>query len=426
MTVKFTVTMRQVREDGSEAPLDGGAGGGAGRPGGAVRRAGGLGGGARRGYLDHGEREKVIGDEGRELQRRLLQATFDLDGAREERAARGHQRRRDPARHRREGPRPGPGQRVRAGPGHPDGLPEPARAEPVPRRRPAGPARRPVLPGDAGPGGLPPGRRRVRAGPGGHRGPHRRHDRPRPARRASPKTSRPGRTTSTRSEPGTRSTDLPDSDVIMMQGDGKGIAMRPEHRKNAGKEDGTRARGQEDGRDRRRRRLHPRRPGAGGHRRPARPPQGAPRPEGPGQVGIGVRHREHRGHDRRRVRRGRPPRPAAGPPAGLPRRREQAADHRHRGRGGRTRPEGPGPDRLHPRQRLYRQGRRRPAPRRPRRRRAVGRRAAAARPARPREGRRRDPRLRRREDPRQPPHPPPRPHRRGQGRHLPGRTTAST
>ena len=34
--------------------------------------------------------------------------------------------------------------------------------------------------------------------------------------------------------------DQPDSDVIMMQGDGKGIAMRPEHRKNAGKEDGTR------------------------------------------------------------------------------------------------------------------------------------------------------------------------------------------
>jgi hypothetical protein len=32
----------------------------------------------------------------------------------------------------------------------------------------------------------------------------------------------------------------PASDVIMMQGDGKGIAMRPEHRRNAGKEDGTR------------------------------------------------------------------------------------------------------------------------------------------------------------------------------------------
>src|SRR5260370_206210 len=35
-------------------------------------------------------------------------------------------------------------------------------------------------------------------------------------------------------------TDLPASDVLMMQGDGKGIAMRPEHRRNAGKEDGTR------------------------------------------------------------------------------------------------------------------------------------------------------------------------------------------
>src|ERR1035437_7742386 len=31
-------------------------------------------------------------------------------------------------------------------------------------------------------------------------------------------------------------TDLPDSDVIMMQADGKGIAMRPEHRKGAGKD----------------------------------------------------------------------------------------------------------------------------------------------------------------------------------------------
>ena len=33
---------------------------------------------------------------------------------------------------------------------------------------------------------------------------------------------------------------LPATDVIMMQGDGKGIAMRPEHRRNAGKQDGTR------------------------------------------------------------------------------------------------------------------------------------------------------------------------------------------
>ena len=104
----------------------------------------------------------------------------------------------------------------------------------------------------------------------------------------------------------------------------------PQERRQGGRHP---PRDQEDGRDRRRRRLHPRRPRAGGHRRPARPPQGAPRPEGPGQVGIGLGHRVHRGHDRVRVRRGRPPRPAARPPAGLPRRREQAADHRHRGPG---------------------------------------------------------------------------------------------
>jgi len=55
----------------------------------------------------------------------------------------------------------------------------------------------------------------------------------------------------------------------------------------------------------------------------------------------------------------------------------------------------------------------------PRRRRPVGRRAAAARPARPRQSRRRHPRVRRREGPRTSPHPPPRPHRHGQGRHLP-------
>ena len=36
--------------------------------------------------------------------------------------------------------------------------------------------------------------------------------------------------------PGRGGTDLPDTDVIMMQGDGKGIAMRPEHRKSAGRD----------------------------------------------------------------------------------------------------------------------------------------------------------------------------------------------
>ena len=39
----------------------------------------------RRGSSSTG-REKVIGGEGREVQRRLLQGTFDIDGAREQRA----------------------------------------------------------------------------------------------------------------------------------------------------------------------------------------------------------------------------------------------------------------------------------------------------------------------------------------------------
>src|ERR1035437_1512315 len=86
VTVRFSVTVRQVREGGSEAPLDGEL---------AVARAApaeqfaGLAAWAAEEsrYLDHGEREKVIGQEGRELQRRLLQAGLHIDRAREERPA---------------------------------------------------------------------------------------------------------------------------------------------------------------------------------------------------------------------------------------------------------------------------------------------------------------------------------------------------
>ena len=85
MTVRFSVTVRQVREDGSEAPLDGEL---AAALAGPAEQFAGLAAWAadQAGYLDHGEREKVISREGRELQRRLLQATFDVDSAREERA----------------------------------------------------------------------------------------------------------------------------------------------------------------------------------------------------------------------------------------------------------------------------------------------------------------------------------------------------
>lgn len=86
MTVRFSVTVRQVREDGSEAPLEGEL---AAALAGPAEQFAGLAAWAadEARYLDHGEREKVIGEEGRELQRRLLQATFDLDSAREQRAA---------------------------------------------------------------------------------------------------------------------------------------------------------------------------------------------------------------------------------------------------------------------------------------------------------------------------------------------------
>src|SRR6266496_3374025 len=76
VTVRLSVTVRQVREDGSEAAVDGELAAALAGP--AEQFAGLLSWAAgESGFLDHGEREEVIGEEGRELQRRLLQATFD-------------------------------------------------------------------------------------------------------------------------------------------------------------------------------------------------------------------------------------------------------------------------------------------------------------------------------------------------------------
>ncbi len=84
MAVTLSVTIRQVRGDGSEAPVDGELAAALAGP--AEQFAGLLTWAAgESGFLDHGEREEVIGQEGRELQRRLLEATFTLDSAREER-----------------------------------------------------------------------------------------------------------------------------------------------------------------------------------------------------------------------------------------------------------------------------------------------------------------------------------------------------
>ncbi|MGH3409820.1 MAG: ISKra4 family transposase [Streptosporangiaceae bacterium] len=86
MAVRFSVTVRRVREDGSEVPVDGELAAALAGP--AGQFAGLLAWAAdEAGRLDHGEREEVIGQEGRELQRRLLEATFALDSAREERPA---------------------------------------------------------------------------------------------------------------------------------------------------------------------------------------------------------------------------------------------------------------------------------------------------------------------------------------------------
>ncbi|MQS95797.1 hypothetical protein E4A44_28960, partial [Escherichia coli] len=85
MTVKFTVTIRQVLEDGSEAALEGELAEALAAP---AEQFAGLAawtaGEAR--WLDHGDREKLIGEEGRRLQKDLLQATFRLDAALEDRA----------------------------------------------------------------------------------------------------------------------------------------------------------------------------------------------------------------------------------------------------------------------------------------------------------------------------------------------------
>ena len=84
MAVSVTVTVTQVLEDGSEAPVDGEL---AAALAGPIEQFSSMAAWTARdaGRLDHGEREKVIGESGRELQRRLLEATFAVDSAREER-----------------------------------------------------------------------------------------------------------------------------------------------------------------------------------------------------------------------------------------------------------------------------------------------------------------------------------------------------
>ena len=87
MAGRLLVTVRQVGEDGSEGAVDGELAAALAES--AEQFAGLLTWAAEEsGFLDHGEREEAILREGRELERRLLQATFALDAAREQRAPR--------------------------------------------------------------------------------------------------------------------------------------------------------------------------------------------------------------------------------------------------------------------------------------------------------------------------------------------------
>ena len=86
MTVTVSVTVTQVREDGTAGPLEEELAAALAGP--VEQFSSMLTWTARQAApLDHGEREKVIAESGRELQRQLLESTFTIDCAREERAA---------------------------------------------------------------------------------------------------------------------------------------------------------------------------------------------------------------------------------------------------------------------------------------------------------------------------------------------------
>ena len=84
MELKVSVTVTQVGEDGSERPVDGelaaALAGPAGQFGKMVTWAA-----QTPGAADHGDRETVIAESGRELQRQLLESTFTIDSKDEER-----------------------------------------------------------------------------------------------------------------------------------------------------------------------------------------------------------------------------------------------------------------------------------------------------------------------------------------------------
>jgi hypothetical protein len=233
VTARFSVTIRQVRDDGSEAPLEGEL---AAALAGPAEQFAGLAAWAadEARYLDLGEREEAIGREGRELQRLLLQAAFDLDAAREERAAQVTSA-------------AGIGHGV-VEEGHGRGVTSvfgPVRVTRMAYRNRREPNLYPadarwILPGDpyslgmralvayhlAG-GGFGQAQDVIEARTGVTVG------RAQLTGLAEDLAAWTDDFYAGRSRDAEED-DQPDTDVIMMQGDGKGIAMRPEHRKNGG------------------------------------------------------------------------------------------------------------------------------------------------------------------------------------------------
>ncbi len=234
MELKVSVTVTQVGEDGSERPVDGelaaALAGPAGQFGKMVTWA------ARdAGAADHGDRETVIAESGRELQRQLLESTFTI-GSRDEEQGRIEQVTSAA------GIRHGT-----AGKGHDRGVASifgPARATRLAYRNrreanlhPAG--ARWMLPDDPyslgmralvayhlSEGGYGQAADVIAARTGVRIGPAQL------AQVAADLAARTGDLYEQRAAGADLS--LPASDVIMFQADGKGIAMRPEYRKGEG------------------------------------------------------------------------------------------------------------------------------------------------------------------------------------------------
>jgi len=236
--VRIKVTFRQVLDDGTEAGLDSEL---AAALEDSAEQFAGLAGwaGDESRYLDHAEREKALMEEGRELQRRLLQATYRLDAGQEERA---------------EGVTSAAGVRhgtlergCRRGLETVFGPVTVTRMAYRNRREPnLYPAdARQAFPSDPYSMGMRALAARHLASSGYQQAQDDIAARTgvtiRPAQLAGIAKDLARWTGDFYAERARDAEqDLPATDVIMMQGDGKGIAMRPEHRKNKGKEDGTR------------------------------------------------------------------------------------------------------------------------------------------------------------------------------------------